>query len=1627
MSTLDEQRNKIVVSLNDQATAERARVMTLALKAKQQLAQTRPPVVQIGSNNSGIQTVNPDTREESIKRINSIKNQNLSNISNSHQAAFNQLNESVHQAQNNPQDENIRPEDTIEIANSEYVLINDFNNLTEEDQKLLKAVGIDKFNAQKDKEQKEFENNHVKLNNGDYVLKKDYNDLSNEDQNRLTKLGVDGFNQYQIDNPQYVTTTTTVHENKEETKNVPTTYTVEEVSPLMQRTGGHLIDEDAGLQTFNEAKDKGDIPSNATYVGYNERTGAIQYNIPPLIMPVGFIGPLAPGEYKQGSLTIDQSPVAQDREINRAIGLQTQKGINDAINEINIKMTAKVPAFGGAAPASADLGTVADAMVAAGFLSPKNAFLANFSTAHGSAVPKWWFDLTDEQKRQVAQYYNEDKYKTSIFAEEIYGMNIGASKSGIAAQLATAPVSAMATPIAKARTNQIVTKSEIAMGALTAIALPIGAAELSGIKVIGAIGTGIKGVGVASGVGLEGVGIQQYVTNYSNLTKDEKIAYGSLLALPIVLTAKPVGKWQFPFEGISVNKYALRDAIKTNITELGSLDKPPKTYLSKETKMVKVPSPFVESVGNEGGFKTLTFVKPIDVTTNKIVISADIKAPVEVIKVTGSEEFINAVKSNIIAFGKKVNPEAIKTNIERAYINASVKYSPDVLFDAAKNLLTVKDFKVRIPITEISSPPLINALASSPSKIADFTRRTGLSLEPVIKDIRTEAKEFVNDPTGVIGNKIESGFDYINTIPSRLWISTQKSFLNSKLANMYVKDITITKGDKVLYSRTPMIDNLNANNGKLKPSTLKKYLIDNKYVDPSILNESEPKVGFRWIKRSGESYDKPVLSLKLTEVKPDSASINEFNKALKDAGIDVKIKNEPIWKGLTINDRPIIGKTQNGYVFGSKQIETPEMSNLPSGYKPITQVETNVMTDTTKMKLSGMLEEDIAKLQPTMKGMKSFGEKTSPYAPTTITAEEIKSLNKGSVATVLQKLSEADAVDETYGSMTIKVQLDPALRNWRTPGDIDVQLKANKEESIIWAKDLATRLEETEGKGNVKVDEGTSLIETKDKATGEWHHAVDVHSIDDQAGSPSIDQAAGYGYVENLGQPSLVVEYPGQGELKIMNLSESGVRKGIAILRWWNKEDFINTAKKQGLSEETDNMLKQLGVENKDKFIAPEPKRMKDIADFYVILHTYEGEEVANTWAKTYGFDPSELLKTAKENPPTTEFSIQYSPKVNTLGKTPSMRVYVPISEGDSKTSYKLTTVPVEPYNRSASIAQTKEISPKTISTGSTSVGKLTENPYGSLSTSDSKILGESVSKAIGSPSKIIPSPNAIIPSPSEGLDFSKSISKSMSTTIEESKSISSSSGKSTNISSKSIVPSRSQSDVINSPSLGSKPLSPSTSPELSPEPSPSPSPSTSIPGYSFTPSPKIPRQNKSISKLIPVDSSSKNESKYPDGTYVWKQGEVKDHNGNMIPYYRILPPPWKQADLTGSTIKPPGTIPVQQGKGSSYRSIEVVGGIVPGDVNVKLGIEDISIHSGYNGKPVIKFTRNEEANKPKVQPKQIVQTTWDKMDEGGHAIGSNNTNNKTTNGTRRANRDVWREKRDSYARANNFVWTRSR
>lgn len=151
----------------------------------------------------------------------------------------------------------------------------------------------------------------------------------------------------------------------------------------------------------------------------------------------------------------------------------TSKDIN---TEINTALTAKKGSVSGQVSALND--AIENAGLWDNSILGKRVFLGGqtfYTDSKGNVLTLQdqvnieWNALTDNQKNQVAGLYSQDLYRTNPFAETQKQIAVAGQKAGIVGQLATAPLTGITIPIAKAVSNQHVTAQDVEGAIITAV------------------------------------------------------------------------------------------------------------------------------------------------------------------------------------------------------------------------------------------------------------------------------------------------------------------------------------------------------------------------------------------------------------------------------------------------------------------------------------------------------------------------------------------------------------------------------------------------------------------------------------------------------------------------------------------------------------------------------------------------------------------------------------------------------------------------------------------------------------------------------------------------------------------------------------------------------------------------------------------------------------------------------------------------------------------------------------------------------------------------------------------------------------------------------------------------------
>lgn len=599
-----------------------------------------------------------------------------------------------------------------------------------------------------------------------------------------------------------------------------------------------------------------------------------------------------------------------------------------------------------------------------------------------------------------------------------------------------------------------------------------------------------------------------------------------------------------------------------------------------------------------------------------------------------------------------------------------------------------------------------------------------------------------------------------------------------------------------------------------------------------------------------------------------------------------------VWKGYSVNGKPIFGISQGKLVIGGKGVPLPEIAEIKAGWHPVTKIETTLLGTTNALKKMGASVEDIARVQSTWEeAVPAFARKPSPagVTPTEILAGSQR-LEPDEIATILQQVvKNSDKVTEVYGSSTIRPQLESTLRNWRQWHDIDIQTSMTADEVKRFTNNIATALENS----GTEVRVSPQNIGTIEKLTSEgtWEKITDIHSKEYIPGSEPVPEGA-YGYM--FAEKPIKITLPGVGELQIMTLSETGIRKAASITSFQAAEG-----------------------------IAPAAYRTNDIADFYVILLNYKGTAVAAEWAKAFGLAPEELLGIATKNPPKMAIWSLSPSVVATKGEVPSVAISVPASLADSiLTSLKNKIQKPSPVASPEAVSYILRAIPSAPITVE----------YASLPKS---VVSESLSSITA---MSMPLSYSLAMSPAALKRTGRSISMAKVST-----------GKASPSAGSKTLPSLSSLPLLSTPSstLASytlpspkiSPSSPPSSPSVSPAPPVSPSISVS-PGpsspYSESP-PVFPKPGVKPGPLLVLTGRGKEQRQViPSGAITWRQGK----------FWKYIPPPWTLEKPISLRHPPLGA--KTDGK-TPKQTVQMVGkprAIVPKSVSVDLGVVDITIEN---------------------------------------------------------------------------------
>lgn len=641
------------------------------------------------------------------------------------------------------------------------------------------------------------------------------------------------------------------------------------------------------------------------------------------------------------------------------------------------------------------------------------------------------------------------------------------------------------------------------------------------------------------------------------------------------------------------------------------------------------------------------------------------------------------------------------------------------------------------------------------------------------------------------------------------------------------------------------------------------------------------------------------------------------------------------WKGLAIANNPILGKSEGQWILGARNITLPEVKLILNGWKPETVLETKVFVNKSRLLKAGLGEEQVDYLITSLKDRNMFAGSKSPYFNKEVLLESTARLDADEISVLMKQIQKYNKdikqVDLLYGSTTMKAQLAPELRGWREVHDWDIQTSMNMDDTATFAKSILEELNTLPGGKQYRISpKNPNLVEKK--INGVWEHIADIHAIEELKSlsgldipKSKLDSTGQYSYGRMVSEPAIKIKYPGVGEFDIMSLSETGVRKMDTIARIRQIEGgTILAPPERGIAA---------------------PGVPKDVADFYVILKTYELGGVLRTgiadewlveWAKTMGYKASDLPKllprlkdainTILEETPSNLIGYRFRPATTTVvkpGASPSISIGIPKGL-ETIGSPSLRTEITKEY--SPSIAMSSKIAIPSLKLSGKVSPSIVSLQVASVSPKLSPAQKASASKILSTSLGIISPSYGIMPSPSKPISVGA-------------------------LPSKGISPSKG----LSSPSPSKSP-SPSRPPSPKPKPSPGPSPKV-VPYKSPPPSPpptKKPPPEKPSPSIIVLGADTEAKHEAFRGAITWKQG---------FGWWAIKEPYKSRADAAFFYKEPPpGAKIVKGGAKSALHSIQALTGKAPEKLELDLGIMDViitqpTVAPGRSG--AIRFTRD--------------------------------------------------------------------
>lgn len=702
----------------------------------------------------------------------------------------------------------------------------------------------------------------------------------------------------------------------------------------------------------------------------------------------------------------------------------------------------------------------------------------------------------------------------------------------------------------------------------------------------------------------------------------------------------------------------------------------------------------------------------------------------------------------------------------------------------------------------------------------------------------------------------------------------------------------------------------------------------------------------------------------------------------------VKEGETTVWKGVSILEHPVFGRTSKGFKFGAPSEFGITASEIKMGYYPQTLIEKRVMTNPSALRSLGILTEEAeTKLKPSLKFARASRGYASPYTQETLQPVATKTLSKEGVAVVDREFAIAtkDTKGIMYGSRIQEAELAPEVRGIRTPaGDIDIQLFADKEYVETFTKNLVKALQDAElgARSGIKVrisPTKSTLIESQSPGQKGWAHAVDIHSLEEAYGAATAAEKA-YGIAVEGRNVTFKIPRTGGLTIQGMGLGEQSIRKIRSLLNWTSQfkdKSFIvelTNAVEKAISTGDDFTLKGLvktygfdlkvfrktgrivpSVQEALARLGPAPHRFpKDVIDAVLIEVTKGNKAGARQLAEAFGLDFDAIVKRGVI---TAEIEAAAGLRPSYIGG-PSISKGLNLDKG--------LFVGVSLLGSSSSLKGFKDYTYGTLSRVKSNIpseGVLSSSlrpfssslPLGSLGFAEGLSKSYSlVSRSVGS---TVPSSFVVGSSLKGSLGISKLLMPYSSKAYMESgglskflvgrKLISSRPKVSSYESYKSLV--RTSLQVYSEDSRTPQPYTTSiptktrsyttTKPYRSLYPLPG---SISPP----PPPPPPPKEKKRVVGLKDKELEKSTETKeWPTGTIVWRQGL----------FWKVIPPPYNLTKPYSFRSIPKGVTEISEGPGSAYKTIQVIGGPAPYDISVDLGFADIEVSAGEEN-PSIRF-----------------------------------------------------------------------